>query len=160
MVKAETPPVLNPPLPDLQWQVRQVVANEIGTPIEQVQLASRMVEDLAIDSLDVVEVMLALEETFDVSLSEEHLPRRFFTENATVDALVEAVALNWQTGQPSRPEWYKREGNEPESDVTVEETWECHRLGCTIWRATSGSGVATGTRLISIITRKPFAQTL
>ncbi|ASM35487.1 acyl carrier protein [Campylobacter sp. RM12327] len=48
--------------------VRDVVVEQLSVSPESVKLESKIIEDLGADSLDVVELVMALEEKFDVSI--------------------------------------------------------------------------------------------
>ncbi|AKT90046.1 acyl carrier protein [Campylobacter ureolyticus RIGS 9880] len=48
--------------------VRDVVVEQLSVDADAVKLDSKIVEDLGADSLDVVELIMALEEKFDVEI--------------------------------------------------------------------------------------------
>ena len=48
--------------------VRDVVVEQLSVPAENVKMDSNIIEDLGADSLDVVELVMALEEKFDVEI--------------------------------------------------------------------------------------------
>ena len=48
--------------------VRDVVVEQLSVDADAVKLVSKIVEDLGADSLDVVELIMALEEKFDVEI--------------------------------------------------------------------------------------------
>lgn len=48
--------------------VRDVVVEQLSVDTDAVKLDSKIVEDLGADSLDVVELIMALEEKFDVEI--------------------------------------------------------------------------------------------
>ena len=48
--------------------VVDVVVEQLSVPIENVKMESNIIEDLGADSLDVVELVMALEEKFDVEI--------------------------------------------------------------------------------------------
>ena len=48
--------------------VRDVVVEQLSVPAENVKMESNIIEDLGADSLDVVELVRALEEKFDVEI--------------------------------------------------------------------------------------------
>lgn len=50
--------------------VRAIIAEQLGTDLGKVEPGSKFV-DLGADSLDTVEIMMALEEKFDLQLDEE-----------------------------------------------------------------------------------------
>ena len=52
-------------------KVREVICNQLGKPKDKVTLESDIVEGLGADSLDVVEMLMALEEEFKMTLPDE-----------------------------------------------------------------------------------------
>lgn len=52
-------------------QVIEVVADRLGKPVEEVKPESNFVEDLDADSLDLVELIMALEDEYDVTIPDE-----------------------------------------------------------------------------------------
>ena len=52
-------------------KVREVICNQLGKPEDKVTLESDIVEGLGADSLDVVEMLMALEEAFNMTLPDE-----------------------------------------------------------------------------------------
>ena len=52
-------------------RVKQIVAEQLGVDEDQVTDAASFMEDLGADSLDTVELVMALEEEFDVEISDE-----------------------------------------------------------------------------------------
>lgn len=51
-------------------KVKNVVHIQLGVSKENIKLDSDLIEDLAADTLDVVELILAIEEEFDISIPE------------------------------------------------------------------------------------------
>lgn len=47
-------------------QVRELVSNQFDVPLEDVREDTRFLEDLSADSLDVVELAVSVEETFNL----------------------------------------------------------------------------------------------
>ena len=56
---------------ELAARVTAIVADQLGLAEDQIQLTSRLVEDLGADSLDLVELIMAVEEEFDVEIPDE-----------------------------------------------------------------------------------------
>ena len=54
-------------------KLRELLAEEMGVSPGFIQPESRLVEDLGMDSLDALEVAMALEEEFDVDISDDEL---------------------------------------------------------------------------------------
>ena len=51
--------------------VKSVVAEQLSVDANEVKLESRFIEDLNADSLDVVELVMALEEKFSIEIPDE-----------------------------------------------------------------------------------------
>jgi len=56
---------------DVLQQVVEVVVEQLGVEADNVKPESRFIEDLGADSLDTVELLMALEEKFDIEIEEE-----------------------------------------------------------------------------------------
>ncbi len=52
-------------------RVKQIVAEQLGVDEDQVTDEASFMEDLGADSLDTVELVMALEEEFDIEISDE-----------------------------------------------------------------------------------------
>ena len=52
-------------------EVKSVIAEELEVEEDQITMESMIVEDLGADSLDVVELIMRLEEKFDVEIPDE-----------------------------------------------------------------------------------------
>lgn len=52
-------------------RVKQIVAEQLGVEEDQVTNEASFMEDLGADSLDTVELVMALEEEFDIEISDE-----------------------------------------------------------------------------------------
>ena len=52
-------------------RVKKIVAEQLGVKEDEVNNASSFVDDLGADSLDTVELVMALEEEFDTELPDE-----------------------------------------------------------------------------------------
>lgn len=52
-------------------KVRQLICEQLGKSEDKVNMDTRIVEDLGADSLDVVELLMALEDEFGLSLPDE-----------------------------------------------------------------------------------------
>ncbi|MGL2432528.1 acyl carrier protein [Helicobacter pylori] len=51
--------------------MRVVIAEQLGIDVSQVTPEAKFVKDLGVDSLDIVELIMALEERFDIEISDE-----------------------------------------------------------------------------------------
>ncbi len=55
----------------IEERVKQIVAEQLGVDEDQVTPSAAFMDDLGADSLDTVELVMALEEEFDVEISDE-----------------------------------------------------------------------------------------
>lgn len=55
----------------LQNRLRQLVSSQLGVELDEVVADARILDDLGADSLDVVELVMALEEAFDIVVPDE-----------------------------------------------------------------------------------------
>jgi acyl carrier protein len=55
----------------VEQQVKAIVAEQLGVKSEQVTSAASFVDDLGADSLDTVELVMALEEEFEIEIPDE-----------------------------------------------------------------------------------------
>jgi acyl carrier protein len=60
---------------NLQERLYALVANQLGLEREELVPEAHILDDLGADSLDVVELMLALEESFDIVVPDEDFER-------------------------------------------------------------------------------------
>jgi acyl carrier protein len=58
------------PRKDIESLVRDIIVEQLGTPAERVTLKARLIEDLGADSLDLVELTMALEEKFEIEIKD------------------------------------------------------------------------------------------
>lgn len=102
-----SPPTLNSPpaLWELELRVITITAEQQGIPRERIGPDSRILEDLNIDSLDMVELLMALEEQFNVSIPDDIGKKMFVRSPLTIKALAEIVRHQWGTGVASRQGW-------------------------------------------------------
>ena len=52
-------------------KVKEIVADQLDVPIEKVTLDADFADDLGADSLDTVELVMAIEEEFDIEIPDE-----------------------------------------------------------------------------------------
>ena len=55
----------------LEQKVRSIVAEQLGVDLAEVQPGASILDDLGADSLDVVEMVMSLEESFDIEVPDE-----------------------------------------------------------------------------------------
>ena len=56
-------------------EIREFIWRLIASPDDPVKADARLVEDLGVDDLDLTEISMALDEEYDVELSEDELRR-------------------------------------------------------------------------------------
>ena len=52
-------------------KVKSIVAEQLGVKIEEVKEDAKFIDDLGADSLDTVELVMALEEEFEIEIPDE-----------------------------------------------------------------------------------------
>ncbi|MBO4293005.1 MAG: acyl carrier protein [Clostridia bacterium] len=52
-------------------KLKEIIVNQLGVDDEQVKLKSTFVDDLSADSLDIVELVMNIEEEFDLEIPDE-----------------------------------------------------------------------------------------
>ena len=55
----------------VEEKVKEIIADQLGVDENQVTASASFIEDLGADSLDTVELVMALEEEFDIEISDE-----------------------------------------------------------------------------------------
>ena len=73
----------------LEERVRKIVIDQLGVGEDQVTLKASFVDDLGADSLDTVELVMALEEEFDTEIPDEKAEKI-----TTVQEAVDYVTAN------------------------------------------------------------------
>ena len=57
----------------LQDRLRQLVSSQLGVDLDEIVEDARILDDLGADSLDVVELVMTLEEAFDIVVPDEDI---------------------------------------------------------------------------------------
>ncbi|ASV33788.1 acyl carrier protein [Candidatus Williamhamiltonella defendens] len=69
---------------DIEERVKKIIADQLGVKREEVTNSASFVDDLGADSLDTVELVMALEEEFDTEIPDEDA-EKITTVQATID---------------------------------------------------------------------------
>ena len=52
-------------------KIKEIIVEQLGVDAEDVKMESSFIDDLGADSLDIVELIMALEEEFDLEIPDE-----------------------------------------------------------------------------------------
>jgi acyl carrier protein len=72
---------------DVAGKVKEIIVEQLGVTPEQVTPEASFIEDLGADSLDTVELVMALEEEFDIQIPDEEA-EKITTVQQAVDYIV------------------------------------------------------------------------
>jgi acyl carrier protein len=56
---------------NVEQKVRSIIAEQLGVGEDEIKPTSSFIEDLGADSLDIVELVMAMEEEFEVEIPDE-----------------------------------------------------------------------------------------
>jgi acyl carrier protein len=56
---------------DIEAKVKSIIADQLGVSEEEIKPTSSFIEDLGADSLDIVELVMSMEEEFEVEIPDE-----------------------------------------------------------------------------------------
>lgn len=76
---------------EIQAKVIQIISEQLGKDESEIKMISHFIEDLDADSLDTVELVMALEEEFGVDIPDE-AAEKITTVQSAVDFIVESKA--------------------------------------------------------------------
>ena len=74
---------------NIEERVKKIIVEKLGVKEEDVKPAASFVDDLGADSLDTVELVMALEEEFDTEIPDEEAEKI-----TTVQAAIDYVSKN------------------------------------------------------------------
>jgi len=67
---------------DIEQRVKKIVAEQLGVPEADIKAESSFVDDLGADSLDTVELVMALEDEFEMEIPDEEAEKIATVQNA------------------------------------------------------------------------------
>ena len=73
---------------EIQAKVVQIISEQLGKDESDISMSSNFIEDLDADSLDTVELVLALEEEFEIDIPDE-AAEKITTVQSAVDFITE-----------------------------------------------------------------------
>ena len=56
---------------DIEAKVKEIIVDQLGVNADQVTPEAKMIEDLGADSLDAVELVMAIEEEFEIEVPDD-----------------------------------------------------------------------------------------
>ena len=77
----------------VEEKVMDIVSEQLSVPRDEITRDSSYVDDLKADSLDIVELVMELEDEFDISIPEDEV-ESINTVGATIDFINKATAAN------------------------------------------------------------------
>ncbi len=69
---------------NIEKKIKQIISDQLGVPEEEILNESSFVEELGADSLDIVELIMAMEEEFEVEITDEDA-EKLLTVQDTLD---------------------------------------------------------------------------
>lgn len=70
----------------LMQQVQDIIAEEVGIPVSRLTETTRFTDDLGLDSLDKIEIIMAIEKEFDIDIDDQDA-EKLSTVGSVVDYL-------------------------------------------------------------------------
>nr|WP_040218407.1 acyl carrier protein [Haemophilus parahaemolyticus] len=75
----------------IEERVKKIIVDQLGADSAQVKPEASFIEDLGADSLDTVELVMALEEEFDIEIPDEEA-EKITTVQSAIDYVTKANA--------------------------------------------------------------------
>ena len=66
---------------EIKDRIVEIIANQLGLEVEEITSEASVVEDLGADSLDVVELIMSIEEEFDVEIPDSEAEKIVKVQN-------------------------------------------------------------------------------
>ena len=76
---------------EIQAKVIQIISEQLGKVESEIKMSAHFIEDLDADSLDTVELVMALEEEFDIDIPDE-AAEKITTVKSAVDFIAGSKA--------------------------------------------------------------------
>lgn len=77
-------------LTQVEIDVKMVVASQFGIKVNDIENSQHFVDDLDADSLDAVELVMALEDKFDLEIIDEDI-EGLMTVQSAIDKIIEEI---------------------------------------------------------------------
>ncbi len=66
----------------VEWKVKKIVAEKLSVELDEVIPEASFTDDLGADSLDLVELIMSMEEAFDVEIADEEAEKLLTVQDA------------------------------------------------------------------------------
>ncbi len=70
----------------LEERIKEIISDQLGVKIDEVENNKFFINDLGADSLDIIELIMALEEEFNIEISDE-LAEKIDTVQSCIDCV-------------------------------------------------------------------------
>lgn len=77
---------------NIEKKIKKVIADQLGVDLKELSNAQSYIDDLGADSLDIVELILSLEEEFDLEVPDEDA-EKLLTVQDTIDYVRSKISL-------------------------------------------------------------------
>lgn len=71
---------------EITKRIKEIICEQLGVALEEVNPQASFIDDLGADSLDIVELIMALEEEYDLEIPDEEAEKL-----TTVDSVIQYV---------------------------------------------------------------------
>ncbi len=76
---------------EIQERIKSIIVEQLGVSLEEVTPQASFIEDLGADSLDIVELIMALEEEYDMEIPDEDAEKIQTVDDVTKYILAKQV---------------------------------------------------------------------
>lgn len=66
---------------DIEQKIKELIAKQLDQKLEDIQPNSNLIQDLKADSLDIVELVMSFEETFNIEIADEEAEKMLTVAN-------------------------------------------------------------------------------
>ena len=76
---------------NVKEKIKSIIADKLGLEIEEINDASKLLNDLGADELDIVEIVMEVEKEFNISLPDEELWKIIYDGDFTFGNFVNLI---------------------------------------------------------------------
>ncbi len=70
----------------LEERIKEIISDQLGVKLDEIENDKFFINDLGADSLDIIELIMALEEEFNIEISDE-LAEKIDTVQSSIDCV-------------------------------------------------------------------------